>query len=152
MIDSSVITLYWVGPLCLFYSMPENNLKVGFLSLSGTPGQLLSAEPVGLTWVGSSQPLRRTCLRLAFGVWPARLCFPVSPRARERVTRGGTACVSSACDFAATFPCKNLSSVDPRALYGCSYFKQSAHHTPPVTPGSKSIVLAERSGSLWVVP
>ena len=64
--------------------------------LSGTPGRLLSAEPAGLTWVGSSQPPRRTCLHLVSGVSPVQLCSPVSRRVRGR--KGDRALVSSACD------------------------------------------------------
>lgn len=73
--------------------------------LSGTPGQLLSAEPAGLTWVGSSQPPRRTCLHLVSGVWLVQLCCPVSPRERGR--RGERALVSSVCDVGPSFPLVN---------------------------------------------
>lgn len=126
-------------------------------SPSGTPGRSLSAEPVGLTWVGSLQPPRRTCLHLVSGVSPVRPCSPASLRARERT--GGRARVSSACEVQPSFSLRlrekknknnssnnaKLPSLDLKALSGCNYFWQSKHHTPPVTPGSKSIILVERS-------
>lgn len=70
--------------------------------LLGTPGLLLSAEPVGLTWAGSSPPPRRTCLHLVSGVWPVQLCCPVFPRRMRK--RGEKVLVSSACDGGSACP------------------------------------------------
>lgn len=88
-----------------------------FLVRSGTPGPLHSAEHVAHTWVGSSQPPRRTCLPLASGVWPVQLCSPVShPR---MATKGGRALGSFACDIWLLVQ-RYLSSMDVNEL--CSYF------------------------------
>lgn len=91
-----------------------------FLVRPGMPGPLHSAELVAHTWVGSSQPLRKTCVRHASGAWPVQRCSPVShPR---KVTKGGRALVSFACDIGLLVP-QHLSSMDVNEL--CSYFQLS---------------------------
>lgn len=88
-----------------------------FLVHSGTLGPSHSAEHVAHTWVGSSQPPRRTCLPLASGAWPVQLCSPVShPR---MVTKGGRALGSFACDIWLLVQ-QHLSSMDVNEL--CGYF------------------------------
>lgn len=86
------------------------------------PGPLHSAEHVAHIWVGSSQPLRRTCLPLASGAWPVQLCSHVyRPR---KVTTGGRALAYFACDIGILVQ-QHLSSMDVNEL--CSYFYLSTN-------------------------
>lgn len=93
-----------------------------FLVHPGMPGPSHSAGLVARTWVGSSQPLRRTCAPHASGDWPVQLCSPVSHT--RKVTKGGRALVSFACEIGLPVP-QHLSSTDVNELR--SFFKLSVN-------------------------
>lgn len=102
------------------YNKTRQDICDLFLVHLGMPGPLHSVELVAHTWVGSSQPLRRTWAPHASGAWRVQRCSPVShPR---KVTKGGRALVSFACDIGLLVP-QHLSSMDVNEP--CSYFRLS---------------------------